>query len=91
MSKYKIEIKWGVIFVGVTILWFVIEKLLGLHGANIAHHETVSMVFMVPAIAMFVFALLDKRKNYYDGKMTYLQGFISGVIISLVVMLLTPL
>jgi hypothetical protein len=36
-------------------------------------------------------ALLDKRKNFYGGFMTYGQGFISGLTITLIVTLFSPL
>jgi hypothetical protein len=38
-----------------------------------------------------VVALFDKRKNDFNGKMTWIQGFISGLIITLGVTILTPL
>ncbi len=37
------------------------------------------------------FALLEKRRVYYKGKMTYWQGFKTGLLITLVVTILTPL
>ena len=40
---------------------------------------------------MYVFALLDKRKNFYHGSMTYKQGFITGLIISVFIAILSPL
>jgi hypothetical protein len=49
-------------------------------------------VFIAPiAIAIYVFALLDKKRNFYGGKMTYMEGFKSGLIITLVVVILSPL
>ncbi len=42
-------------------------------------------------ITIYVFALLDKRRNYYKGAMTYMQGFVSGLIISVIVTVLSPL
>jgi hypothetical protein len=37
------------------------------------------------------FALLDKRKNFYNGVMTYKQGFITGLIITAIVTIFSPL
>ncbi len=91
MKKLKIEIKWALIFAAMGLLWMLGEKLAGLHDQHIDQHERYTMFFAIPAIAVYVFALLDKRKNYYKGTMTYMQGFISGLIISVIVTALSPL
>jgi len=38
MDRYKIELKWSVIFVVLMLLWMVIERLTGLHDEHIASH-----------------------------------------------------
>lgn len=91
MKKFVIEIKWGVIFALVALLWMVLEKMLGWHDELIKKHAIYTNFFAVPAILVYVFALLDKRKNYYDGKMTWLQGFLAGIGITVVVAVLSPL
>lgn len=91
MNKFKTEIKWGVIFVLATLLWNLLERLLGFHSDKIEQHASVTMFFMIPAIAIYVLALRDKRNNDLGGKMTYKQGLIAGLIITLVVAILTPL
>lgn len=91
MNKFKTEIKWGVIFMLATLLWNLLERLLGFHSDKIDQHATVTMFFMIPAIVIYVLALRDKRNNDLGGKMTYKQGLIAGLIITLVVTILTPL
>ncbi len=91
MNKYKIEIKWAIIFTVFMLLWMVMEKMAGLHDKNIEMHATVTMLVAIPAILIYVLALLDKRKNFYNNVMSYKQAFISGLIISLIIMLFTPL
>lgn len=90
MNKLKNEIKWGLIFTGVMLLWVVFERLMGWHGERIDQHATMSMIFAVFAIAVYVFALLDKRKTL-GGTMTWSQGFVSGFWITMVVVVLSPL
>lgn len=91
INRIKIEIKWGVLFVLVGLIWMVFEKAMGWHDVHIDKHETYTL-FMAPiAISIYVFALLDKKRNFYGGKMSYKQGFIAGLIITLVVFLLSPL
>lgn len=91
MKKYITEIKWGLIFTIVALLWMVFERLMGWHGENIAQHSTMTNFFAIPAIIIYVLALLDKRKNDLGGIMTWGQGFISGLIITLVIVVLSPL
>jgi hypothetical protein len=91
MKNLKIEIKWAIIFATMTLLWMLIEKATGLHDTHIDKHMVYTNFIAIPAIAVYVFALLDKRKNYYHGKMTYLQGFVCGLIITLIVTILSPL
>jgi hypothetical protein len=91
MKKYAIEIKWGVLFTLMMLLWMMLEKGLGWHDEQIEKHYIYTNFVAIPAIAFYVVALIDKRQNYFRGVMTYKQGFISGLIISLIVMLLSPL
>ena len=74
-----------------SLLWMLLEKLLGLHSTHIDKHMYLTNLFAIPAILLYVLALKDKKKNYYQGQMTYKQGFISGLIISIIVMVFAPL
>jgi NADH:ubiquinone oxidoreductase subunit 3 (subunit A) len=91
INKYRTEIKWGVLFTIISLLWIAFEKLMGWHGPRIDKHANYTNIFAIIAIAVYVFALLDKRANELDGKMTWRQGFISGTIIGIVVAILSPL
>ena len=91
MKNLKIEIKWSIIFVLMSLLWMIVEKISGLHGEHIDKQMIYTNFMAIPAIAIYVFALLDKRKNYYHGFMTYKQGFITGLIITAIVTVLSPL
>jgi hypothetical protein len=91
MRKLTIELKWAVLFALTTLLWMLGEKLAGLHDTHIDKHATYTNFFALPAVALYVLALLDKRRNYYGGAMTYKQGFISGLFITLFATLLGPL
>ncbi len=91
MKNIKIEIKWAIIFTLMMLVWMVLERLFGFHDTHIDQHHIYSNFVAIPAIAVYVFALLDKRKNFYRGKMTYIQGFVSGLIITLMVTVLSPL
>lgn len=91
MEKVKIEIKWAVIFSVAGLLWMVLEKLSGLHGKYIDYHLYLTNIFAIPAIWIFVLALKDKKKNFYKGEMSYSQGLISGIILTVIITLFSPL
>jgi hypothetical protein len=90
MKNIKLELKWAILFVLMQLIWMLLEKSAGLYTLRIHKHATYSNFIAIPAIAVYVFALLDKRSNFYGGAMTYLQGFISGLMITVFVTLLTP-
>jgi hypothetical protein len=91
MKNIKLELKWALIFVGMSLAWMVLEKAVGLHSTHIDKHMYLTNLFAIPAILVYVFALKDKKKNFYNGQMTYKQGFLSGFIITMIVALLAPL
>lgn len=91
MKNIKIEIKWAIIFSVVVLLWMIIEKLCGLHGKNIDYHLYLTNLFAIPAIIIMVKALKDKKTNFYNGAISYKQGLISGIILSVLIAVLSPL
>jgi hypothetical protein len=91
MKNFKIEIKWAIIFMLATLIWMLIEKALGWHDEKIADHAVYTNIFAVVAISVYVFALVDKKRNFYRGQMSYKQGLIAGVIMTFFIVLLSPL
>lgn len=69
----------------------VLEKLCGLHGKYIDYHLYLTNLFAIPAIWVMVLALKNKKKIFYNGNMSYKQGLISGIILSVFIALMSPL
>lgn len=90
MKQITTEIKWAIIFTIVGLVWMVLEKVVGLHGKYIDYHLYLTNLFAIPAIWMMVLALKEKKSRHYNGTMSYGQGFISGLILSLFIALLSP-
>lgn len=90
MQKYRIEFKWALRFSMMMLLWMMLERILGWHEEHIDKQPIYTNLVAIPAIAVYVFALLDKRKTDFGGVMTYQQGFMSGLAISVIVMILSP-
>ena len=91
INKYKTEIKWSFIFTVIMLMWMTLEKLTGLHSKHIDKHPMYTNFFSIPAIAVYVFALLNKRKTDFNGIMSYKQGVMAGIIITIIITILSPL
>jgi uncharacterized membrane protein YhaH (DUF805 family) len=91
MNKYRTELKWGLIFTAMMLIWMIGENLTGLHDVHIDKHPIFTNLILFPAVLIFVLALREKRDKDLGGKMTWMQGFIAGLLISVVVAALSPL
>lgn len=91
MKTINIELKWAIIFSIVSLLWMLGEKLSGLHSTYIDYHLYLTNLFAIPAIVVMAMALKDKKKVYYNQRMSYLQGLSSGIVLSALIALLSPL
>ena len=91
MGKFRTELKWAIIFTVVSLAWLYFEKLMGWHSDKIADHATYTNLYAIPAIAMYVLALRDKRTADYGGVMSFKQGFMSGLILTVIIAMLAPL
>lgn len=90
MKNWSIEIKWGVLFIVAGLAWAWLEKLAGLHSTRIEQHASLTMLFMIPAFVLYWLAFREKRRQL-GGQISFKQAFGSGLVISLVVTILTPL
>ncbi|MEJ2004765.1 MAG: DUF4199 domain-containing protein [Cyclobacteriaceae bacterium] len=90
MKNLRIEIKWGIIFTIALMLWTLLERLFGLHSTHIDKQPVYTLFFIIPAFVIYYLALVEKRETYYAGQMNWTQGFVSGLVISIVVSLLSP-
>jgi hypothetical protein len=91
MKNLKTESKWAFLFILISLLWMLLEKLSGLHGRYIDYHLYLTNLFAIPAIWMYVLALKDKKNNFYNGRMSYKEGVVSGLIITLIVAIASPI
>lgn len=89
MKTYKTEIKWGLIQSAMFLLWMVLERSAGLHDKQIAQQPIVGIFILVPTLIIYLLALMEKRKSY-AGHIRFRQAFMTGIRLSLVVVLLSP-
>lgn len=91
MKKFAIEIKWGVQFSIASLVWMIVEFSAGLHDVHIDKQLIYTNLFAIVAIALYALALREKKYVFYKGIMTWKQGFMSGVVLSIVICILSPL
>jgi hypothetical protein len=90
MSKFKIEFKWAIYYTFLGIMWFQLEKYLGFHDKNIANQPVFTNLIYIFIFGIYILFLIDKKKNYFNGIMTWQQGLISGLVLSVLAMILAP-
>jgi len=90
MKKYAIEFKWAIIYITITLVWSLLERLTGLHSTYIGKQSFVSNLIIIPAAVIYVLALLDKKENYYRGFMNWRRGFRSGLILTIILVITNP-
>ncbi|RRO24108.1 DUF4199 domain-containing protein [Flavobacteriaceae bacterium 14752] len=91
MFKIKTEFKWTIIFIIMSLLWIYLEKITGLHHEYIEYQPIYTNIYAIPAILIYVLALKEKKQKFYNGVMSYKNAFISGLILTLMISLLSPL
>ena len=91
MKKFSIEIKWGIQFSLLSIVWMILEEVVGLHDQYIGKQAIYTNLFGIVAIIVYYLALRDKKKHFFRNKIDWRQGFLSGVALSFVICLLSPL
>lgn len=85
----KLEIKWGLIFSLVSLIWVVGEYLVGLHDRYIAQHPILTNLFFFPAVLMMYLAIREKRRAL-GGKIGFIEALLSGIGVSVIVAILSP-
>ncbi|MBL0013494.1 MAG: DUF4199 domain-containing protein [Flavobacterium sp.] len=91
MKKIAIEIRWAIQFSIVSLVWMIFEKTMGWHDELISKQAIYTNLFAFVGIGIYFIALSDKKKNYYKGTMDWKQGFMSGMILSTIIAILSPM
>ncbi|MCB9081771.1 MAG: DUF4199 domain-containing protein [Lewinellaceae bacterium] len=85
------QVKWGIIFFVVTLGWMLLEKLMGWHGPWINQHAQFSNLYDGVFVAVFALAFWENRRKAVTNKLGWVQGFLFGLGITLIVTALSPL
>lgn len=91
MHKIKIELLFAIICSIVIMLWAILEKYLGFQDYKIDQQMYFSLLLAFPLFVIIFFALKTKINKYYHGKISFKNGVISGIVLSLFIALLFPI
>lgn len=90
MKKFAIEIKWAIISLIIFLAWMTLEKKLVYHDTNIKWQPVFNLLYVFPTFILYLLALLEKKKKYYQDQMSWKQGIISAIIISFIIVFFSP-
>lgn len=90
MKYYSIEFKWAMIFIFMGLLWMMGEKAAGLHDEHIDKQMLYTNLIAIPAIAIYIFALLEKKKKFYHGSIDFKEGLRAGLVMTVIIAILSP-
>lgn len=91
MKKFSIEFKWALITILIFLAWMTLEKELGFHDVKIKWEPLFNILYIFPLFLLYFLALLDKKRNYYNGNMNWKQGIIAAIVISFIIVLFSPI
>lgn len=90
MKKFAIEIKWGIRYAFLWILWLFIEKSSGYYESKISDYALYSMLFTIVTIFVYYVAIKEKKKNFFKDEMSWKQACVTGIFLTIVMAVLTP-
>jgi len=91
MKKFAIEIKWGIRYFFAYLVWVYVEKMSGYYSEKIDDYLLYSILFTFIGIFIYVMAINDKKKNYFNNNMDWKQGSVTGIFMTIVIAILMPL
>lgn len=87
---YLIEFKWAAIYILLCIGWASLQQYMGMH-THLIQLQPFAYLIGLPFFSMYLLTMLDERKNVYDGFLTYKEGYMAGLRLTIFILLLTPL
>ena len=90
MKNFAIEIKWGIRYIFAYLTWVIMEKSIGIYTYKIGDYFFSSLLFYLFAFLIFILAINNKKKHFFNNSMDWKQGCVSGIFLSIVIALLMP-
>ena len=91
IQAFKIEIKWSIIYSIAYLLWMYFESRMGWHDSKVGLEPLYNLLFLPISIILIGLAIFDKKRNYYKNEMDWKKGFVSGIILAVLITVLNPI
>lgn len=91
MKNYSIEFKWAALATLAALIWMFFEKYLGYHAENIRYNVLFSLLFNIVLVIIYILALKEKKKDFYQNNITWKQAFFTGLILCVMITFFFPL
>lgn len=91
MKSIRTELKWAGIFSLMYLAWMMMEHLCGLHGRHIQYQQLVSTFILLPSLFIYVLAIREKKLKTFQGTVTFRQAFKSGMLLTLFIVIFSPI
>ncbi len=91
MEDMKAELRSGIAIGVCSFLWLLLEFFLGFHSVRIDYQPFFNLIsFTIPIIGIY-WAMKAKRDRYYAGKISFIQALKTGLFITLVMSVISPI
>jgi Protein of unknown function (DUF4199) len=84
----KIEFRFSVLTALLTLLWLILEYVVGLQDTYIALHPYVSLIAFIIPVFTYRLALIEKL-DQKSGKLTFSQAFLTGLLMTVFIAILS--
>jgi len=64
---------------------------MGWHDQYIDKQALYTNIFGIIALVIYILAIRDKRNNFFNGIITWRQGFVSGIVLTIIITAVSPL
>lgn len=92
MRNFSIEFKWAAIATLAALIWMFIVKSLGFHDLEKIRFEVgFELIFNFILILFYWLGIRQKKKDFYDGQITWQRAFFSGLVICIMITFFYPL
>ncbi|MBD3582914.1 DUF4199 domain-containing protein [Flavobacterium selenitireducens] len=92
MKKFALEIKWGFLLTLALVASAIVEKEMGLYESpDFSYYLLSTLCFAPIGLLFYILFYREKRQHFFNGRMTWKQGFFAGIMMTAVVALLVPI
>ncbi|WP_121965781.1 DUF4199 domain-containing protein [Myroides sp. N17-2] len=92
MRNFSIEFKWASIATLAALVWMFIVKSLGFHELEKIRYEVgLQLIFNLGLTIFYWLGIRQKKKEFYNGVISWQRAFLSGLVICIMITFFFPL